>query len=203
MNLKDAFRYQNFLEKTLSTATRAIWGQTNALRTTKIHKKSVVNPEAENITEVINDEKSYDNDKVVKLLVELVKERQAVSEAIGKAKASADFDIDAAIATNKFRQEVASSIKSMLVHRPSKTTERGTDYKFNVEGNQTPYYYEIEVSKAEAFDRVVSKATMSELIKEADEVSTQIDAAFVNIVLDFKPLFDVNDSFDDIVDCIA
>ena len=78
----------------------------------------------------------------------LVEERSKLTNAIGKAKASIGFDLDAAIETNKFRQTVANRVKTMLRFTASKRTERGTDYKFNVEGNQTQYYYDIEVKAA-------------------------------------------------------
>ena len=41
---------------------------------------------------------------------------------------------------------------------------------------------------------------MRSLIKEADEVSAKVDAAFVNTEVNFEPRFDVNDSFDDVME---
>lgn len=199
MNLKEAFRYQNFLDSTMRTATNSISSMRRALKVTKTHLKSKANPDANDETEEVVTEESYTNDEVISLIQALVEERQSISEAIGNAKASVDFDIDAAIETNKFRQQAASAIRSMLSVRESTTTEQGRDYKFNVEGNQVPYYYDIEVSKTEAFDRSGSKDIMRGFIDKADEVSTNIDAALVNTQLVFEPRFDVNDSFDDIV----
>lgn len=116
-----------------------------ALKVTKVHYKKKANPDAEDVTEEVTNEDAYDNNKLIKLAEKLVEEREAVSVAIGNAKAALDFDIDAAIETNKFRQQAASAIKYMLKAKPSVTTEHGRDYKFNVEVNQTAYCYEIEV----------------------------------------------------------
>lgn len=199
MNLKEAFRYQNFLDSTMRTATSKISSTYRALKVTKKHLKSKANPDAEDDVEEIVNEDSYSNDELIELIKTLVDEKKDVSEAIGKAKAAADIDIDAAIEANKFRQQAASAIRTMLSVKESVTTEQGRDYKFNVEGNQTPYYYEIEVSKSEAFDRVGAKATMRTLIDDSDRVSTSVDSILINTQIDFKPRFDVNDSFEDIV----
>ena len=199
MNLKEAFRYQNFLDNTMRIATSSISSIRRALNVTKVHLKSKANSEASDETEEVLSEESYTNDEVITLIQALVEERKGISEAIGRAKALAGFDIDAAIETNKFRQQATSAIRSMLSVRESTTTEQGRDYKFNVEGNQVPYYYEIEVSKTEAFDRAESKDVMRRFIDEADKVSTDIDAALINTQLEFEPRFDVNDSFEDII----
>lgn len=199
MNLKEAFRYQNFLDSTMRTATSQISLTYRALKVTKKHLKSKANPDAKDDVEEVVNEDSYSNDELIELIKMLVDEKKDVSEAIGKAKAAADIDIDAAIEANKFRQQAASAIRTMLSVKESVTTEQGRDYKFNVEGNQTPYYYEIEVSKSEAFDRVGAKATMRTLIDDSDRVSTSVDSILINTQIDFKPRFDVNDSFEDIV----
>ena len=85
----------------------------------------------------------------------------------------------------------------MLRYKVSKRTERGTDYKFNAEGNQTPYYYDIEVVTSENFDRAQAKAAAQSVIAKADEVSAAIDTALINTQVEYAVPFNVNDSFDD------
>ena len=85
-------------------------------------------------------------------------------------------------------------------HIPRKTVEQGRDYKFNVEGNQTAYYYDIEVESVEAYDKDAAKDLMRDMIATADTNSTLIDAALINTTVDYKPKFDVNDSFEDVMD---
>lgn len=122
------------------------------------------------------------NDDVVAFMVWLVEEREKLTTAIGKAKASVGFDIDAAVETNKFRQLLSGSVKGMLRYTPSKKVEQGRDYKFNVEGNQTPYIYDIEVVTEEAYDRTVAKKTMRDMISAADKTSADIDAAMITVM---------------------
>lgn len=199
MNLKESFRYQNFLDMMMRAASASIQQRDHCLKVTKTHLRSKANPDASDVTETVEGEAFFANDDVVAFMAWLVKEREKLTTAIGAAKASIGFDIDAAIETNKFRQTVNGSIKNMLRYTPTKRVEQGRDYKFNVEGNQTPYIYEIEVVSEEAYDKTGAKTLMREMISKADEVSAAIDAAMINTKVDYEPVFDVNETFDDVM----
>ena len=199
MNLKESFRYQNFLENMLAYAGNSLTDREHSLTITKNHLRKKANAEAEDMMETVDVGAFFKNDDVLKFMTMLVEERSKLTNAIGKAKASIGFDLDAAIETNKFRQTVANRVKTMLRFTASKRTERGTDYKFNVEGNQTQYYYDIEVKANEAFDRSVAKDTMRKLILEADKVSAEIDSAMINTMVEYDAPFNVNDSFEDVM----
>lgn len=199
MNLKESFRYQNFLDMMMRAASASIQQRDHCLKVTKTHLRSKANPDASDVTETVEGEVFFANDDVVAFMAWLVQEREKLTTAIGAAKASIGFDIDAAIETNKFRQTVNGSIKNMLRYTPTKRVEQGRDYKFNVEGNQTPYIYEIEVVSEEAYDKTGAKTLMREMISKADEVSAAIDAAMINTKVDYEPVFDVNETFDDVM----
>lgn len=199
MNLKESFRYQNFLDMMMRAASASIQQRDHCLKVTKTHLRSKANPDASDVTETVDGEVFFANDDVVAFMAWLVKEREKLTTAVGAAKASIGFDIDAAIETNKFRQTVNGSIKNMLRYTPTKRVEQGRDYKFNVEGNQTPYIYEIEVVSEEAYDKTGAKTLMREMISKADEVSAAIDAAMINTKVDYEPVFDVNETFDDVM----
>lgn len=199
MNLKESFRYQNFLDMMMRAASASIQQRDHCLKVTKTHLRSKANPDASDVTETVEGEVFFANDDVVAFMAWLVKEREKLTTAIGAAKVSIGFDIDAAIETNKFRQTVNGSIKNMLRYTPTKRVEQGRDYKFNVEGNQTPYIYEIEVVSEEAYDKTGAKTLMREMISKADEVSAAIDAAMINTKVDYEPVFDVNETFDDVM----
>lgn len=200
MNLKESFRYQKFLDTLLSQARRSLVDPDHILKVTKKHLRNAANPDAENVEEVVElDTPFFPNDDVIRFMEWLVEERQKLSTAIGRAKASVGFDIDAAIDANKFRQIVYSGIKGMLSYNASKSKTQGRDYRFNINGDQTPYYYDIEVTKEEAFNREASRDVMRRMITEADQVSADIDAALINIQVDYDPKFDVNESFDDVM----
>lgn len=199
MNLKESFRYQNFLESMMYSAGSSLTDREHSLTVTKKHLRKKANADAEDVVETVDVGEFFKNDDVMRFMSVLVEERDKLTNAIGKAKASIGFDLDAAIETNKFRQNVANRIKTMLRFTPSKKTERGTDYKFNVEGNQTQYYYDIEVEATEAYDRDKAKETMRKLIVDADKVSAEIDAAMINTLVEYEAPFNVNDSFEDVM----
>lgn len=200
MNLKESFRYQNFLNGMISAAGASIVAPENGYIVKKVHFPSKVNGEAKDYEEVEQAEDAPKNDKVIQAMLRILDERRKLSEAIGKAKASIGFDLDAAIETNKSRQMIAKSIDRMLTrYKAKKSTERGVGYKFNVDGDQTEYYYDVEVSHEENFDRAAAKEIARKLITKADDQSSSIDAAMVNTMVDYQPPFNVNDSLEDIV----
>ena len=200
MNLKESFRYQNFLEGMMSEAGSNLASREHCLTTIKRHLRSKANPDAQDILEDVDVGEFHKNDDVLNFMLLLVDERDKLTNAIGRAKASIGFDIDAAVETNKFRQTLASRAKMMLRFTPSKRTEQGRDYKFNVEGNQTQYFYDIEVETTDAFDRDQAKDVVREIMSKADKVSAEIDAALINTQVEYEPPFNVNDSFDDVME---
>lgn len=200
MNLKESFRYQKFLGMLISNANYSITRKEHCLKTTKTNLKKKANPDAEDLTEVVECESAfYPNDDVILFMEWLVGEREKLTAAVGKAKASIGFDLDAAVEANKFRQILSTSIKEMLRNTPSRKTESGQDYKFNVDGNQTPYFYDVEVFTEEAYDRSSAKKKMRDLNITSDRVSSEIDAAMINTTVDYEPVFDVNESFEDVM----
>lgn len=203
MNLKEAFRYQNFLNGMINAAGTSIVAPENGYIVKKAHFPNKVNSEAVDYEEIQKAEDAPENDKVIRAMLRILDERRKLSEAIGRAKANIGFDLDAAIETNKSRQMIAKSIDRMLTrYKAKKSTERGVGYKFNVDGNQAEYYYDVDVSYEENFDRASAKETARKLITEADDQSSNIDAAMVNTVVDYQPPFNVNDSLEDIVAAI-
>lgn len=200
MNLKESFRYQNFLESMMGFAGNSITDREHSLAVTKKHLRNKTNNEAEDMNEIVDFGEFHKNDDVLKFMLFLVNEREKLTTAIGKAKSSIGFDLDAAVETNKFRQTLVQRTKTMLRYTSSKKVERGTDYKFNAEGNQNQYFYDIEVESTEAFNRESAKCVMKEIATKADETSAKIDSAMINTQVEYIPPFNVNDSFEDVME---
>jgi len=197
MTLKEAFRYQTYLDNLVTVGSMKITRFDNSMEVVKVHKCSDANPDATNFTEIVEVPEHFKSDDIIRFLDFCIKNKQELSEAISTAKASIDFDIDAATACNKSRQLVHRKVREMLSMNTSKKLEKGTGYKFNNEGNQTPYFYDIEVVTTEMFSRDDAKAFMKRIISEADELSAKIDAAKVNTEVAYEAPFNVNDTFDD------
>ena len=202
MNLKEAFLYQNFLDRLLNQTMATLSIQDNLLEVSKLHRRSKAIAGGEDEPEVAEVPELVAPDAAISLALSIVKEKEALTKAIGVSKgnlAGGVGDMDAAIETNKCRQSVAEKIRSVLRIKSGKRVERGTGYTFNGEGNQVPYIYDVEVTTAERFDRAKLKATMQDLLSEADKVSAQIDEAVVNTKVDYTAPWDVNASFEDIL----
>lgn len=197
MNLKEAFRYQTYLKDLMSKAYLSLIDREHALKVTNNHLRSKANPDAEDVTMEAEVDPFFPNDDVIRFMEWLIGEREKLSNSIADAKHWMSFDLDAAIEANKFRQSAINAIKRMLEFKASKRMSRGSDYKFNNEGVQAPYVYDIEVVSEEAYDRESASATMKTIRKEADNVSAEIDAAMVTTRVSYEPAIDVGDSFED------
>ena len=98
MNIKECFRYQKLLDSLMSSACDSIQSYEHCLNTTKTHKRSLANPEADDVTESVERSGTFfPNDAVIALMVWLVNERSVLTNAIEKAKSSVGFSIDSAV----------------------------------------------------------------------------------------------------------
>lgn len=201
MNLKEAFRYQNFLDELLGTAYSYLNNKNFVVSTVETHLKSQVNPDVKD--EVIEVQKPYDveftpND-LIDFVVKVVNEKEKISNIISDAKMRTEIDIDVAIALNKKKQGFARVLQSLSNIKSGEKVKNASDYKFNTDGNQVSYYYKInEVTKID-FNRNDVRGLYKKLLKETDEVSTKLDSILINTELDFNPSWDINDSFEECV----
>ena len=197
MNLKNAFRYQKFLDSLMEDGESKLTEE-NMLKITKEHMKQAVNPEAEDLTEEIKSNLPFSADNILSFLFSLVDEKEALSKAITEAKDELAISLDAEIMTNNFRRNLIKDLSFKLKFFKAKETEAtGKDYKFNVDGDQVSYFYKIKATYEEAFDRKKIKNELAKLIKLADETSTKIDEAMLRADVKYIPKYDVNSSFED------
>lgn len=201
MNLKEAFRYQNFLDELLGTAYSYLNNKSFVVSTVETHLKSQVNPDAKD--EVIEVQKPYDVDftpnDLIDFVVKVINEKEKLSNIISDAKMRTEIDIDVAIALNKKKQGFARVLQSLSNIKSGEKVKNASDYKFNTDGNQVSYYYKInEVTKID-FNRNDVRGLYKKLLKETDDVSTKLDSILINTELDFNPSWDINDSFEECV----
>lgn len=200
MNLKEAFRYQNFLDRIFGVACVSIEKRDHCLTQTRNHLYNKVNPDMENVKEEVKTEEDFfANDDVIQAMLFLIEEKEKLSIAINKAKESIDMDIDAAVSVNKYRQLLNKSVAFMMRLNPCTRIETGIAQKFNSTGDPVDYKYDVEVTSVEAYDRKAAKKIMKKVISEADKTSAAIDFVKVNTTVDYTPVFDVNDSFEDVM----
>lgn len=202
MNLKEAFRYQNFLEELINETSSYLSYPGNITKTTQQHFRNKANPEAENEEIDSSTERTiaYPVNSIVDFLYATVGAKAELCNAISKAKSSCGVDIDAAIAMNKTRQRVSKVLSTMGAQKARETNREGRAYKFNGEGNQVPYIYDIKEVSTIDYDRNKVKSLSKALATVSDDVSTHIDKIMVDLTVEYDAPYDVNDSFEDVLD---
>ena len=201
MTLNEAYRYQNFITEIFSQLVDLLSDTHYITKTTEKHCKKSVYKEAEDEEKIIEKVSSVDcavND-VIDFAIDILKEREDISTAIGKTKKECETDIDRDITVNKMRHQLSNVFNSMSMQKNKEVTRNATGYKFDNEGKQSPYYYPMAEITTIDFDRNVVKKLSRKLSREADEVSSKLDLINVTKEVNFAPKYDVNDSLEDCI----
>lgn len=199
MYLKEAFRYQNYLKDQISTALGLLASGQYATKTVQEHLRNKANPDAENETMDLTSERilPYSADQLVSFLQHLIYEKEVLTGAISNSKKWYPVDVDLEIANNQVRHRVATILSNMCRMKSSERTTTGFAYKFNADGNQVQYAYDIKEITTIDFDRNSVKSILKALTKQADEASEAIDKAMVDMFVNYEPSYSTNDSFED------
>ena len=201
MNLKESYRYANYLDGLLNTAYSYLRSKGFVTTTKQNHLRSKANTDA--LDEIIDVPKQYDVDftpnNLIDFAVKVLDEKESLVNAIADAKSKTEINIDNAISMNKKKQEFVSVLNSLANIKPGERQKSGSDYKFNAEGNQVAYCYTVLETTSIDFDRNDVRALSKKYLKETDDISSKLDAIEINTILDFEPKFDVNSTFEEAV----
>lgn len=202
MNLKEAFRFQNRLQRLMDEALYILRREENltTVEVTKlIHK---VDPQREDETSVQAPESEYAEvtTQVATFLMYLLEQREKLSYAICEAKRTMDMDFDGEVSLNSRRQDIAATLRQMAEIRGSERLipGGGTAYKFNAEGNQVSFCCDVKRVSTINFDRNKIRSYLAGLNKKADRMSAELDKCMVITEVAFEVPFDVNDTFSDV-----
>ena len=203
MNMKEAFRYQNKLQRLMEEAEDILRRERNVVKveqTALLHK---VNPDAADETTVEPADTVYAGQitDIAMLLMFLLGERERLSQAIRQAKSCMDMDFDGEVSLNTQRQEIAAVFRNMAQLRSSETLTPGggVGYKFNAEGNQVSYRCDLKTVTTINFERSKIRSYAAALSRRADQVSAELDKRMVITEVDYEPPFDVNDTFAEVL----
>ena len=129
MILKEAYRYQNYLNTLIHDAEIYLMKKDFITETKQTHNRNKVNPDATD--EVIEVQKPYQVEftpmDLVNFIVKAIEEKQKLSDAIVSAKRTAEIDIDSSIAINKVKQNYITILNNMANTKASEKKSRGTD----------------------------------------------------------------------------
>lgn len=200
--LKEAFRYQNFLEAMIQNCDRYLRDSNNVMKIIEEHHRSKVQPEAqdEKKDNIADRPLAVSADTLIDFMFRIYLEKESLSKAINDAKNQHCADMDMNMALNKTRQRIVDRLKSVAALKSRKTTNKGSAYCFNNDGNQVEYYYDIEVTSVPEFDRSKVKKLIQEMAGKSDTISTRIDYYLSSVPVNFDPSFDINSSFEELVE---
>lgn len=157
MNLKEAFRYQNKLQRLMDEAEGILNRDRNVTKVENTALRHKVNPEAQDETTVEMPDTEYAAQitDIAVFLMFLLNERERLSHAIRAAKQGMDMDFDGEVSLNAKRQELAGIFRHMGEIRCSENLYPGAGigYKFNAEGNQVSYRCDLKKVTTINFDR--------------------------------------------------
>ena len=201
MNLKESYRYANYLDSLLRRAYTYL-GNTGFVTTTvEEHLRSKSNPDVDD--ETIEVQKPYDVEftpnQVIDFVVKVLDEKEKLSEAIAEAKSTTEINIDNAISMNKKKQGFVSVLNGIADIKPSETKTTSKSYKFDINGEQKPYVYDVNRKTSIDFDRTDVRSLIKKYLKETDEISSKLDLIEITTQVDIEPRFDVNDKFEELV----
>ena len=202
MNLKEAFRFQNKLQRLMSEAEDILCAQPNIVKveTTYLRKKVMAEAENEVVVHEPATEFSGQINQVADFLLYLLNQHTLLADAIHRAKAGMDLDMDTEAGLSSKRQSIAQIFRNMANLRPSEVMvpDGGTGYRFNTDGNQVPYRCDIRRVTTIDFDRNKVRKLATQLNQKADAISTRLDSSMVNTLVDYESPFDVNDTFTEV-----
>lgn len=200
ITLKKSFELQNYLKNLLGSALISL-NNDNVITVTQEHmrKKVYANGEDETVKIPKRSDFTYDVMQLVDFALDVQEQINKLTIAINKAKHSSDKDFDAMIAINNSKRTLLNRLVVMASIKPSEEIRNGKAYKFNEEGNQVSYSYDIKEVTTIDFDRNAIKAIISRLRSELDDYSNSIDEMQLNTMVDFSTIYEIGDSLEDAV----
>ena len=203
MNMKDAFRFQNRIKSLMCEATSILQDGRNIVKVKTTHLRSQVLADTQDavVEEAAPSEYAGHANEVTALLMFLMDEREKLSQAIHAAKSNLELDMDSEVGLNRQRQELAEVFRRMAALRNSERTIAGggSGFRFNGEGNQVSYRCDATQVTTIDFDRNKIRGMAAALSKKADEISVSLDRCLVNTEVTYEMPFDMNDSFEEIL----
>lgn len=196
MNLKEAFQAQNKINNLLEYITDYLDNESNIMTITEKHLKSKAVSSQQDETIDCDDQKeeNFDINKLVVIYQQLMKEKEKLSDSIGKAKEKMDFNLDSAVDLNKSRHSFITTLKYMAGKKSSHTLHKGTGkgYIINNEGTPTSYSYDIDKIMTINYDRNKIKDVITKMNQESNQISQKIDKLLINTEVDYIPSFDIH-----------
>lgn len=204
MVLKEAYQYSNALSTWMSECESTLRCSDLFKKVHNVHYKKAVNPDAE---DEVADTADYMIDgilvsvhDVIETYLSLARERESLMTAISEAKASVStVNLDVAFGSNKDKRNIIITLNAINSCKDKEERSKAQDYKFNINGEQVKYYYDVLSTTTANFDRNEVKGLIKKLTNEVNATSIKIDQAEISTVVNYTAKWDIADSLEDII----
>lgn len=201
MILKEAYRYQNYLQRLISSTERMLSNRAFVTITKQEHLRKKANSDANDETIILPkpDNEEYSPMDIINFLVKAIEEKEKLSLAIESAKKETSIDMDAAMSMNRVKQDFISFLSELSKIKSSETKINGIAYTFNVNKEQVAYQYEIKEVTTIDYNRDDVKKLIKKYKKETDDISNELDRLMIITEVHYSPIWDIDTPFEDIL----
>lgn len=201
ITLKKSFELQNYLRGLLDSALSVLSYNDNITVTKQEHMRKKVLAEAddEEVVKPKRHEYGFNVNDLVDFACYVQQQMAILTAEINVAKRNSKHDLDGLIAVNNQKRKLLERMVAMSTVKARENTAKGIGVKFNGEGNQTTYSYDIKETTTIDFDRNKVKAIASRLRRELDEDSTTIDKMMLETNVYYSTIFEIGDDLEEAV----
>jgi len=213
ISLKEGFRTLSYIDRTISSLTSYLSNKNNSISIKETHFKEKSNPEAKNEeldTTTIREYPDASTVDILYLVKNLISEKTKLEIAVEIAKRDIIIDsndnknlgnlsLDSAISNAKQSRNLANVLSNLINIKTDEIKKIGQGFKFNLEGNETPYRYDITVVKTIDFDRNIVSNNYKMLLENADKLSVAIEKAMMEECVEYEFPYSIHDSVADVV----
>lgn len=201
ITLKKSFEYQNRLSELLDEALEILSYEGNVTTIKQTHMRKKTYSEAEDEEIVLDKDIPYSINRLTQFVDLLMTEIETLTTEINKAKKgfSNSTHFDTMIAINNKKRRILNRYEMMAKIKSRETIVKGSADRFNEDGEQVSYRYDIKQVVTIDFDRNDLKRRISKLRNEIDKTSEAIDAMQINVRVGYDPIFDINDTLEELV----
>jgi len=210
ISLKESFRTLVYIDKTISSLTSYLSNKNNSISVIEQHLKEKSNPEAQNEeldTTTIREYPDASTVDIINLVQNLIAEKTKLEISVELAKRDIviqtkdnnNLSLDSAISNAKQSRNLANVLNNLINIKTDEKKTVGTGFKFNQEGNETSYRYDVVVTKTINFDRNIVSDNYKQLLEKADKLSISIEKSMMEEIVGYEFPYSIHDSTADIV----
>jgi len=210
ISLKESFRVLSCIDKTISSLTSYLSNKNNSISILEKHFKEKSNPEAKDEeidTTTIREYADASTIDIISLMQSLIAEKTKLEISVEIAKRNIvietkynnNLSLDSAISNAKQSRNLAGVLNSLLNIKTDEQKTQKNGFKFNLEGNETTYRYDVIVIKEINFDKNIVSNNYKQLLENADKLSVAIEKNMMEEIVEYEFPYSIHDSTSDIV----